>query len=148
MGVCYGHQLLNRALVGEHAVRQSPNGFEAGWRSVSFTNESIQVPGVSVKEIVWQHHFDEVVELPAGSVIFASNQHSRIQAFINPDQLLLGTQFHPEFDRDQGNEFFQKDRKRLEKFHFNVDEIIRQGPSIETGKIFFNYFLNHFNITQ
>ncbi len=33
MGICYGHQLVCRALVGIHAVRPAPDGFEVGWQT-------------------------------------------------------------------------------------------------------------------
>jgi GMP synthase-like glutamine amidotransferase len=147
MGICYGHQLINLALVGERSVGSSARGFEAGWCEVFFHDDRLQIPGISRTETLWQHHFDEVVELPAGSVIFATNEHTSIQGFVNADQLVLGTQFHPEFNRDQGNEYFLKDRKLLAKHDYNVDEIIQTGPSVDTGRIFFDFFLNHFGIT-
>jgi len=144
MGICYGHQLLNLALVGPHAVQASPNGFDVGWNKVHF-NSQCPITGVSPTETVWQHHFDEVIELPPDSIIIATNQHTPIQAFINPDQHLFGTQFHPEFNRQQGNQFFLKDRQNIENHNFNVENLIKSGPSLDTGPAFFNFFLNAFN---
>lgn len=141
MGICYGHQLLCRALVGKHAVRQTPNGFEAGWRKVTFNEDGMKLFGVGGSEIVWQHHFDEVTELPAGSELLATNSHSRIQAHVNYEQRLFGTQFHPELDRQAGNELYLKDRKLLEENNYNVDEIVKGGPSIDAGKVFIGFFL-------
>ena len=141
MGICYGHQLICRALVGKHAVRSSPNGLEAGWGNVTFVNNSMKILGVGESEIVWQHHFDEVTELPEGSELLATNSHTKIQAYINYEQRLFGTQFHPEFDKETGDKIFLKDRELLEKNNYNVDEIIRQGPSFEVGKVFFEFFL-------
>ena len=145
MGICYGHQLLCLALVGERAVRSSPNGFEAGWREVAFDRKELQIPGVGEREIVWQSHFDEVTALPDGSCLFASSPHTRIQGWINQKQRLLGTQFHPEFDRQAGNEIYLKDRKLLEKHGYDVDRMLRRGPSIDTGSLFFGYFLDKFS---
>ena len=141
MGICYGHQLVCRALVGKHAVRSSPSGLEAGWRRVTFVNNSMKILGVGENEIVWQHHFDEVTELPEGSELLVTNSHSRIQAFINYEQRLFGTQFHPEFDEDTGNGIFLKDRELLKKNNYDVDDIIKQAPSFEVGKVFFGFFL-------
>lgn len=141
MGICYGHQLLCLALVGEHAVRQSPNGLEAGWCKVSFDRSVVRIPGVGKSEVVWEYHYDEVIALPEGSQLFATNHHTQIQAFINREQHLLGTQFHPEFDRESGNEIYIKNRESLEKHHLDVDEMIKHGPSIDTGTVFFSYFL-------
>ena len=142
MGICYGHQLVCLALTGKQVVRLSPNGLEAGWGEVSFTEEAKNYLGVREIETVWQYHFDEVTELPKGSELLATNPHSKIQSYVNFEQRLLGTQFHPEFDRASGNEIYLKDRDLLEKYHFNVDDMLKGGPSFETGKVFFGYFLN------
>jgi GMP synthase-like glutamine amidotransferase len=142
MGICYGHQLVCKALVGNHAVRSSPNGLEAGWGAVTFSDNARQLLGVRESEVVWQHHFDEVTEVPDGSEFLATNLHTKIQAYVNYEQRLFGTQFHPEFDRETGNELYLEDRQLLERNNHNVDDMIKGGPSIEAGKIFFGYFLN------
>ena len=141
MGICYGHQLVCMALEGEQAVRSSPNGLEIGWREVIFTGEASNLLGVRKNETVWQYHFDEVTELPEGFHLLATNPHSKIQAYVNFEQRLFGTQFHPEFDRERGNQLYQEDREFLKKHNYNVDEMIKGSPSFETGKIFFGYFL-------
>ena len=115
MGICYGHQLVCKALVGDHAIRPSPHGFEVGWGRVKFINSAASIFQVAHQEDVWQHHFDEVVALPEGSEVLATNAHSSIQAYINYDLHLLGTQFHPEFSKETGNAYFQKDRAFIEK---------------------------------
>ena len=140
MGICYGHQLVCRALVGDQAVRSSPNGLEAGWSRVTFAKNAMTALGVRESEMVWQHHFDEVTELPEGSELLATNSHSSIQAFINYGQCLFGTQFHPEIDEETGNKIFLKDRELLEKHHYNVDAMVKQGPSLDAGKVFFDFF--------
>jgi GMP synthase (glutamine-hydrolysing) len=141
MGICYGHQLVCRALVGKHAVRPSPKGLEAGWTNITFLNDAMHVLGVRGSERVWQHHFDEVTELPEGSELLATNQHSRIQAFINYEQRLFGTQFHPEFDRETGNRIFLEDRELLADNNYNADDLIKRGPSFDAGNVFFGLFL-------
>jgi GMP synthase-like glutamine amidotransferase len=140
MGICYGHQLVCKALVGNHAVRSSPNGLEAGWGKVNFVDKASDILGVNKTERIWQHHFDEVTELPEGSKLIATNSHTEIQAYINHEQNLFSTQFHPEFDKEAGNNWFLNDRKLLEENNYNVDEMVKQEPSLEAGKIFFNFF--------
>ena len=141
MGICYGHQLICKALVGEHAVRSSPRGMEAGWGQVRFDSKAMKLLGIREVEVVWQHHFDEVIELPPGSELLATNAHTQVQAFVNYKQRLFGTQFHPEFDKEPGNKIFLRDRELLEKNNLNVDAIIKGGSSIQAGKIFFGFFL-------
>lgn len=144
MGICYGHQLVCLALVGKHAVRSSPNGLEAGWNGVTFINRAMELFGVSESEMVWQHHFDEVTELPEGSELLASNAHSGIQAYFNYQQRLFGTQFHPEFDKGAGDKIFLGDRELLEKNGYDVDLMIKQGPTVNAGQLFFGFFLGEF----
>lgn len=142
MGICYGHQLVCLALVGPSAVRRSPNGPEVGWKSVTFCDSTIKIPGTSSCETIWQFHYDEVMELPEGSELLATNDHTSIQAHVNSKQRLLGTQFHPEFNKTDGNQVFAKERKEIESHGFDVDAMLQQGPSLEAGKIFFRFFLD------
>jgi len=141
MGICYGSQLICKALVGGEAVRASPQGFEAGWEEVSFNAQAQSLMGVNSIEQVWQHHFDEVSLIPDGASILATNKHTRIQAWIEPSKRLLGTQFHPEVVRRMGNKIFRKDRQLLEEHGYDLDKIVLQGPSPNIGKVIFDYFI-------
>lgn len=141
MGICYGHQLICRALVGKDAVRKNPSGFEVGWVKVNFNERAMNLFGVKESEVVWHHHFDEVLELPEGSELLATNGHTKIQSFINIEQNIFGTQFHPEFDKEAGDEIYKKDRKLLEANNYSVEEIVKGSPSIDTGRVFFDFFL-------
>jgi GMP synthase-like glutamine amidotransferase len=143
MGICYGHQLVCRALIGPEAVRASPNGFEAGWGDIFFGDGAEKELGVRPVEQVWQHHFDEVIQLPQESEVIATNEHTPIQAYIHRGHRLLGTQFHPEVQRGIGNKIFSKDRLLLEAHGHDVDDILSKGPSFEAGRVFFTYFLEH-----
>lgn len=143
MGICYGHQLICCALVGPHAVQASPNGFEVGWCNVQFLDTNHHIPGLSHTETVWQHHFDEVTELPGGSQLIATAKHTPTQAYINVGKRLLGMQFHPEFDLNSGNAYFLNDRQFIEQQGFSVEEITQGKPSNNHGDALFNYFLNH-----
>jgi|SaaInlLV_10m_DNA_2_1039722.scaffolds.fasta_scaffold25123_2 GMP synthase-like glutamine amidotransferase len=140
-GICYGHQLISRALVGKQSVRSSPKGVEAGWDPISFNDRAMKIFEIRKCEVVWQYHFDEVIEMPEGSKLLATNPHTKIQAYVNYEQNLLGTQFHPEFDKETGDKLFLDDREQLESKNYNVDEMITKGPSCDTGKIFFDVFL-------
>ena len=141
MGICYGHQLICRALIGKHAVQSSPNGLEAGWNNVKFVNSSTSLLGLRENETVWQHHYDEVTELPEGSELLATNQHTKIQAYINHEQRLFGMQFHPEFDKEAGDKIFVDDKSLREEYTYNVHDMIKRGPSFESGKVLFGFFL-------
>ena len=140
-GICYGHQLMGFALVGAHAVRETPKGLEAGWGEVEFNNLGQKLLKLNPVECIWQHHFDEVTALPEGSQMIATNSHSNIQAYINYEKRLLGTQFHPEINVRQGNNYFLKDRVLLEANGYDVDAMVQLTPSFDTPKVFFEFFL-------
>jgi len=139
MGICYGHQLICLALIGKHAVRSSQKGLEAGWNNVKFVNSSTSLLGVRENETLWQHHYDEVIELPEGSELLATNKHTKIQAYINNKQRLFGTQFHPEFDKQAGDKIFLEDKSLHHKL--NAHDMIKRGPSFQAGKVLFGFFL-------
>lgn len=140
-GICYGHQLLSFALVGGHAVRETPKGLEAGWGEVYFNALGQKLLNLNPVERIWQHHFDEVTELPEGSQIIAINSHSKIQAYVNNEKRLLGTQFHPEINLRQGNNYFLKDRQLLEENGYDVDTMVKQMPTCDAPKVFLGAFL-------
>jgi len=140
MGICYGHQMICRALLGRDAVRQCPNGLEAGWLEVDFSGAPAREIGLPKSARVFQSHLDEVVELPAGGRVFSSSPHTEIQGYLCRRPWILGLQFHPEFDRTSGNAVFAADPELLRNNGLNPGEITAGGPSIEAGHIFFGYY--------
>lgn len=142
MGICYGHQLLARATGGLVSVSKC-SSVEIGWRDVDFL-PAWPVEGLSGKKAVWQSHYDCVIRLPGGSEITATNNHTGIQAFVNRDMKLFGTQFHPEFDRKKGNECFAKDSELFKKNSIDLEKVLASGPGFSTGEIIFDHFLRTF----
>jgi GMP synthase-like glutamine amidotransferase len=147
MGVCYGHQLLCRALLGAQAVRRSPRGLEAGWGAVEFGEAGRELLGVAPQERLWQHHFDEVVRLPSGAQTLASSAHTPIQAFVDRERRLLGVQFHPEFDRDAGNRLYLDRAGQLIKHGYEAESMVQSGPSLAAGQVFFGAFFRRFTVS-
>ncbi len=98
LGVCFGHQLLGRALGGD--VGRNPAGWEVGATPVELTAEGRRSPlfaGFESEFAAIQSHRDAVFALPAVAKILATNAHSQIQAF-SADERIFGVQFHPEMD--------------------------------------------------
>ena len=107
---------------------------------IIFYNNSIKILGVGENEIVWQHHFDEVTELPEGSELLATNSHTRIQAYINYEQRLFGTQFHPEFDAVIVRAYVNTYAKKLRKEGKNPDTLLQEITDSPYGKIILQRF--------
>ncbi len=142
MGICYGHQLLARATGGLGAVARCAS-IEIGWREVNFLptwpDDTLSGP-----KAVWQSHYDCVIKIPSGSVVTASSSHTEIQAFLNKDMKLFGTQFHPEFDQIRGNECFAEDVELFKKNNIDLEAVLASGPGFPTGEVIFEHFLKTF----
>ncbi|HEX8908159.1 MAG TPA: glutamine amidotransferase [Anaeromyxobacteraceae bacterium] len=98
LGVCFGHQLLARALGGR--VARNPRGREAGTVEVELTADGERDPlfaGLPTRLLVQETHEDEVVELPPGATLLAGNARTPVQAFAVGDTV-RSVQFHPELD--------------------------------------------------
>jgi GMP synthase (glutamine-hydrolysing) len=98
LGVCFGHQLLARALGG--AVERNPGGREAGTREVRLTDAGRRDPlfaGCPERLLVQQTHEDHVSLMPPGATTLAVNDFSPVQAFAVGDSIRC-VQFHPEMD--------------------------------------------------
>lgn len=98
LGVCFGHQLLGRAVGGD--VRRNPAGWEVGSPTVELTPAGLKNPlfaGFESKFATIQSHQDAVLALPASAKVLATNARTPIQAFSIEDRI-FGVQFHPEMD--------------------------------------------------
>lgn len=148
MGICYGHQLICRSLLGPSAIGKCPDGLEAGWIDVEMIGSGLEIPGAEPVSRVLQSHFDRVTEIPDTSEIIARNAHTDIQGFIDRKMNLFSLQFHPEFTRADGNGLFLEEARLLADNGIDLQSILDNGPSIETGQVFFEYFFNTFEGQQ
>lgn len=96
LGVCFGHQLLARALGG--AVAKNPRGREIGTIEVALTEDGARHPVLGgLAPLRFQAtHEDAVTTLPPGATLLAHNGFG-VQAFGYGGRI-LGVQFHPELD--------------------------------------------------
>ncbi|MBD5778268.1 type 1 glutamine amidotransferase [Pelagicoccus sp. NFK12] len=100
-GICYGAQLLGRAL-GAHVARH-PEGIELGAPAIRISEKGRQhfifddVEGACIWSV--ETHNDAVLTLPPDCELLASTAHTPVQAFALGD-LLTGVQFHPEMNSE------------------------------------------------
>ncbi|MBI2929350.1 MAG: type 1 glutamine amidotransferase [Verrucomicrobia bacterium] len=132
LGVCYGHQLLARALGG--VVAPHPDGLELGNITVQLTAAGTRSPlfsGLPAEFEVLSSHADAVLELPPNCELLATGLHTHIQAF-QRDGLLFGVQFHPETDPDVLRFIWSVRRDRWrDKVNFDLDhalDTLRPAP--------------------
>lgn len=100
LGSCNGMQLACVVLGGR--IHKSPNGMELGVaRDIRLTERGSQHAFHKGRRKIFSClciHRDEVVELPSGAELTASNQHSEVQAMVyeQSGQSIWGIQYHPE----------------------------------------------------
>jgi len=104
-GSCWGLQIAVMAAGGE--VAYNPRGREVGFaRKIALNEAGRAHPMFRAKQAVFDApciHYDEVVRLPEGAKLLASNSHSLVQAAIVPlgRSEVWAVQYHPEFDLAQ-----------------------------------------------
>ena len=92
-GICYGFQVMARALGGE--VAQTGLS-EFGRTPLEVGAHGVLLAGLPAELSVWMSHGDSVSAAPAGYAVTASTSGAPIAAFENPDTGCAGVQFHPE----------------------------------------------------
>ncbi|KAF4381085.1 hypothetical protein F8388_012007 [Cannabis sativa] len=102
LGICFGHQILSRALGGKSG--RSMTGWDIGIRTVHFSAsssssklfQSLKTPPLlSIYEI----HRDEVWELPPKAELIAWSDKTGVEMFRYGDHM-MGIQGHPEYTKD------------------------------------------------
>jgi GMP synthase (glutamine-hydrolysing) len=93
LGICYGHQLMARALGGEVAA--------TGQREYGRTELRVAEPGVLLADLgpveqVWMSHGDAVTVAPESFRVTSRTQAIPIASMEDPERGLFAVQFHPE----------------------------------------------------
>lgn len=98
LGICYGHQVMAKALGG--TVRQGRHG-EYGIAHLKVSRYGRVTPKSIFKELdkiepVWMSHRDIVVEKPEGFKVLGATNDCPVAAMAHPGKRYYGIQFHPE----------------------------------------------------
>lgn len=120
-GSCWGLQIAVMAAGG--LVAYNPKGREVGFaRKIAVNAAGAAHPMFRAKPAVFDApciHYDEVVRMPEGATLLASNAHSKVQAAVVPlgKSEVWAVQYHPEFDLAQ----------LVQLYTLYADDMIAQG---------------------
>jgi len=92
LAICYGMQLLARALGGEVA----PSPVREYGKAVLTKREGALLAGIEGEFVAWMSHGDSVATVPAGFSITAATGDTPVAAMEDRQRRLYGLQFHPE----------------------------------------------------
>lgn len=93
LGICAGMQLLGRFAGGR--IRHSAEP-EIGELEVDVVESGGLLRDAGERPRVFQHHTDELVDLPEGFRLLATTERCHVQALASEQRGWWGTQFHPE----------------------------------------------------
>jgi GMP synthase (glutamine-hydrolysing) len=141
LGVCYGHQILGRALGGK--VARHPQGWEVGNTPVELTEAGRRSPlfaGLPQQISVLSSHADAVLDLPAGCDHTVRGGFTPIQG-LEWKGLLFGVQFHPETDPDTLRFLWSVRRDAWRgRVSFNLDrQLDEMTPTPQAAQILTNF---------
>ena len=93
LGICYGHQLMAKALGGEVAA--------TGRREYGGVELHVREPGILLQDLaehepVWMSHGDAVITTPEGFRTTSDTDTIPIASMEDPERGLFAVQFHPE----------------------------------------------------
>jgi GMP synthase-like glutamine amidotransferase len=91
VGVCFGHQLIAKALGG--TVVKSERGWGVGAKEVEVKGEL----GLGSSYTVLTSYQDQIEDLPPGAEILGWNEHCPV-SMIGVGENMIGIQGHPEFE--------------------------------------------------
>ncbi|XP_044470844.1 gamma-glutamyl peptidase 5-like [Mangifera indica] len=104
LGICFGHQVLCRALGGK--VGKAYTGWDIGLRRVRMVRDLrtcsfMEDLGDEIPQFlsIIECHQDEVWEVPSGAQVVAFSDKTSVEMFTIGDHI-LGIQGHPEYSKD------------------------------------------------
>jgi len=131
LGICYGHQLISKALGGKSGFNKK--GKEIGVvkiTNLSFTNNDPLLKNFPKKFFAFETHYQTVQKLPAKAKILAKNMKDNTQA-VRFTKNIWGVQFHPEFDKVIMKEYIVNQKDAIEKLGISKEKLLKDLKSCD-----------------
>ncbi|XP_059653194.1 gamma-glutamyl peptidase 5-like [Cornus florida] len=99
LGICFGHQILSRALGGK--IGRNTSGWDIGVTTVHLSSSSKLFTSLKMPALlpVIECHRDEVWELPPKAEVIGWSDKTGVEMFKYGDHI-MGIQGHPEYTKD------------------------------------------------
>lgn len=138
LGVCFGHQLLARAMGG--AVRRR-DAAEVGFLPVQLDRDDPLLTALPDPTVPFVSHGDEVV--PGGPfTLLGRSAACAVQALRVPGKRAWGTQFHLEYDTEEQERILRYRAETHPEIGLDVDaELRRQRDTTADGRALMARFL-------
>lgn len=140
LGICFGHQMLARALGGKTLLRRAEQG-EVGWTLIHRTTTSL-FEGLPSQFYSFSSHEEEVAHLPSGFRKLAHSDRCAIQAFQLGESPIFGIQFHPEKNCEEGEKILTTRQKMGKSKELLGLKQGRRLYSPQVAEVIFRNFMN------
>lgn len=112
IGICFGHQLIAYCLGAK--VARAPQGWGVGCTQYEWHSKALPLPPAQNMLSLLASHQDQVLELPSGAQLLASNRHCPVAAYRIGNEVFC-VQAHPEFVPEYSAFLLGKRRQTLEE---------------------------------
>ncbi|KAI1177918.1 putative class I glutamine amidotransferase [Nemania sp. FL0916] len=139
IGVCFGHQIIGRALGAK--LGRNPRGWEVSVVEHELTDEGKRIFGME-KMSIHQMHRDAVLSAPAGVAQLARTDVCATQAMYVPGQL-ISVQGHPEFTEEMVRELLNARKSSGiitdDIYHDGVNRVANKQDGVEVAQAFLRF---------
>ncbi len=112
IGICFGHQLIAKALGGK--VIKSPNGWGIGVLPNYILHHKKWMQPAKKQFNLLASHQDQVIALPSGAQLLAGSDFCP-NYMMQIDNIILSMQGHPEFTKAYANDLMQSRKDIFEQ---------------------------------
>jgi len=110
IGICFGHQMMARALGSK--VSKSNKGWGVGIKTANVIQAQEWMKPQAADYNMLLSHQDQIIELPLGATVLAENSHCEY-AMVQIGKHFLGMQGHPEFTKNYAHALMHLRRERI-----------------------------------
>jgi len=141
LGICYGHQLIAKALGGRSGYNRK--GKEIGSVTIRTLAGAFGDPllkDLPKKFCAYVTHAQSVLRLPPRAVVLAKNAHDAHQ-IVRYAKNCWGVQIHPEFEECIIREYILRQRDALLHEGYQPDKLLQHTQSCKAGKKILDNFV-------